>query len=202
MEQVKAHETSANRPRGLALAGVDGWASESLAEQAYQILERLIVTLELEPGTLVNERTLIDLTGMGRTPLREAIQRLAWEGLMEVRARSGIAIAPIDPKDFIKVLDAREGVERVLARDAARFGSPRDYERLEAAAKAMRQAVPTEDVSLFLDADKAFDIVLVQPQAIPMRRASWPPCKAIAAGSGSAFAHHRASQARPMPTRP
>lgn len=80
MEQVKAHETSANRPRGLALAGVDGWASESLAEQAYQILERLIVTLELEPGTLVNERTLIDLTGMGRTPLREAIQRLAWEG--------------------------------------------------------------------------------------------------------------------------
>lgn len=160
MEQVKAHETSANRPRGLALAGVDGWASESLAEQAYQILERLIVTLELEPGTLVNERTLIDLTGMGRTPLREAIQRLAWEGLMEVRARSGIAIAPIDPKDFIKVLDAREGVERVLARDAARFGSPRDYERLEAAAKTMRQAVPTEDVSLFLDADKAFDIVL------------------------------------------
>jgi DNA-binding GntR family transcriptional regulator len=45
---------------------------------------------------------------------------------MEVRPRSGIAIAPIDPKDFAKVLDAREGVERVLARDAARFGSPRD----------------------------------------------------------------------------
>lgn len=79
---------------------------------------------------------------------------------MEVRPRSGIAIAAIDPKDFIKVLDAREGVERVLARDAARFGSPRDYERLEAAAAAMRQAIPDEDVALFLDADKAFDIVL------------------------------------------
>lgn len=120
----------------------------------------------------------------------------------EVRARSGIAIAPIDPKDFIKVLDAREGVERVLARDAARFGSPRDYERLEAAAKAMRQAVPTEDVSLFLDADKAFDIVLGAAASNPYAARIVAPCKAIAAGSGSAFAHHRASQARPMPTRP
>lgn len=48
----------------------------------------------------------------------------------------------------------------MLARDAARFGSARDYERLKAAADAMRQAIPSEDVSLFLDADKAFDIVL------------------------------------------
>lgn len=144
----------------MPLATMDSWGSESLAEQAYRILERSIVTLELEPGSVVNERTLIELTGMGRTPMREAIQRLAWEGLVEVRPRSGIAIAAIDPKDFIKVLDAREGVERVLARDAARFGSPRDYERLEAAAAAMRQAIPGEDVALFLDADKAFDIVL------------------------------------------
>ncbi len=144
----------------MPLATMDSWGSESLAEQAYRILERSIVTLELEPGTVVNERTLIELTGMGRTPMREAIQRLAWEGLVEVRPRSGIAIAAIDPTDFIKVLDAREGVERVLARDAARFGSPRDYERLEAAAAAMRQAIPNEDVALFLDADKAFDIVL------------------------------------------
>ncbi len=138
-------------------APIDG---ESLAEQAYHLLERLIVTLELEPGAVVNERTLVERTGMGRTPVREAIQRLAWEGLMEVRPRSGVAIAPIDPTDFVKVLDAREGVERMLARDAARFGSPRDFERLEAAAAAMRAAAPSEDVARFLDADKAFDQVL------------------------------------------
>ncbi|MBC2887408.1 GntR family transcriptional regulator [Ochrobactrum sp. CM-21-5] len=160
MEQAGIRDRSADIPANMPLAMTDGWASESLAEQAYRKLEHLIVTLELEPGVIVNERMLIDLTGMGRTPMREAIQRLAWEGLMEVRPRSGIAIAHIDPQDFSKVLDAREGVEQVLARDAARFGSLRDYERLEAAAHAMRQAIPTEDVSLFLDADKAFDIVL------------------------------------------
>ncbi len=141
-------------------AGVDGWGTESLAEQAYRILERLVVTLELEPGAVVNERMLIERTGMGRTPVREAIQRLAWEGLMEVRPRSCIAVTPIDPKDFGKVLDAREGVERMLARDAARFGSPKDHERLRAAATAMRNAVPSGDVASFLDADKALDNVL------------------------------------------
>ncbi|MEN5277566.1 GntR family transcriptional regulator [Brucella sp. TWI432] len=154
------HASVSEKNMKSSTALIDSWGNESLAEQAYRVLERLIVTLELEPGSIVNERTLIEMTNMGRTPIREAIQRLAWEGLVEVRPRSGIAIAQIDPKDFGKVLDAREGVERVLARDAARFGSARDYERLKAAADAMRQAVPSEDVSLFLDADKAFDIVL------------------------------------------
>ncbi|PRD43881.1 GntR family transcriptional regulator [Phyllobacterium phragmitis] len=136
--------------------------SESLAEQAYRTLERLIVTLVLEPNMVVNERRLIELTGMGRTPVREAIQRLAWEGLMEVRPRSGIAITPLDPKDFAKVLDAREGVEQVLARDAARLAGPRDHERFQAAADAMRKAAADDDVGQFLDADKALDAVLGQ----------------------------------------
>lgn len=138
----------------------ENWPNESLADQAYRILERLIVTLELEPGMVINERTLIDVTGMGRTPVREAIQRLAWEGLMEVRPRSGIAIAAIDPNDFGKVIDTREGVERVLARDAARFGAARDHARMRAAADLMRSAVPANDVAQFLNADKAFDIAL------------------------------------------
>ncbi|RCS24025.1 GntR family transcriptional regulator [Phyllobacterium salinisoli] len=136
--------------------------SESLAEQAYRTLELMVVTLVLEPNMVVNERTLIELTGMGRTPVREAIQRLAWEGLMEVRPRSGIAITPLDPKDFTKVLDAREGVEQVLARDAARLATPRDHARFQVAADAMRDATRNGDVGKFLDADKALDAVLGQ----------------------------------------
>ncbi|KXF76479.1 GntR family transcriptional regulator [Paramesorhizobium deserti] len=134
----------------------------SLAEQAYRTLEHLIVTLVLEPDMVVNERMLIELTGMGRTPVREAIQRLAWEGLMEVRPRSGIAVTPLDPKDFVKVLDAREGVEQVLARDAARLAGPRDHQRFQAAADSMRKASSADDLGRFLDADKALDSVLGQ----------------------------------------
>lgn len=153
--------TEENAPSPASIPSLpESWLVESLADQAYRTLERLLVTLQLEPGAVVNERTLIEITGMGRTPVREAIQKLAWEGLMEVRPRSGVAITAIDPKDFAKVLDAREGVERVLARDAARFGSSRDQERMRHAARMMREAVPSNDVAQFLDADKAFDMAL------------------------------------------
>lgn len=132
----------------------------SLAEQAYRLLERHVVTLQLQPGSVINERALIELTGMGRTPVREAIQRLEWEGLMEVRPRSGIAITALDPNDYTKVLDAREGVEQVLCRDAARYSSSVDQQNLHQAAVLMKQAAITQDVALFLDADKVFDEVL------------------------------------------
>lgn len=135
-------------------------ASSSLTDQAYRLLERQIVTLQLQPGSVINERALIELTGMGRTPVREAIQRLAWEDLMEVRPRSGIAITALDPKDFTKVLDAREGVEQVLCRDAARYSGSAEHEKLHQAAFLMKQAALTQDIALFLDADKAFDEVL------------------------------------------
>ncbi len=135
-------------------------ATISLSDQAYLLLERSVVTLQLQPGSVINERVLIELTGMGRTPVREAIQRLAWEGLMEVRPRSGIAITALDPKDFAKVLDAREGVEQVLCREAARYSDPHTHEKLHEAAILMKQAAETQNIPLFLDADKAFDDVL------------------------------------------
>lgn len=135
-------------------------APASLSDQAYRLLERHIVTLNLQPGSVINERALIELTGMGRTPVREAIQRLAWEGLMEVRPRSGIAITALDPKDFAKVLDAREGVEQVLCRDAARYSGAYEHEKLREAAIMMKESAIQQDIPLFLDADKAFDEVL------------------------------------------
>jgi DNA-binding GntR family transcriptional regulator len=140
---------------------------ESLAELAYRQLEEMIVTLKLEPGAIVNERALTDITGMGRTPVREAVQKLAWEGLMEIRPRSGIAIAPLNLQDFGKILDTREGVERVLARDAARYGAALHHKRLKEASDAMSSALASDDVSRFLMADKIFDTVLGQAAENP-----------------------------------
>lgn len=141
--------------------------SESLAELAYRHIEEMIVTLKLEPGAVVNERALTDITDMGRTPVREAVQKLAWEGLMEIRPRSGIAVAALNPQDFGKVLDAREGIERVLARGAALYGAQSHYRRLKEASDAMSAAVAGNDVGGFLSADKNFDIVLGQAAENP-----------------------------------
>ena len=84
--------------------------------RAYRTLERMIVTLELAPGCVATEATLIERVGLGRTPVREAIQRLSWEGLLDIRPRAGLAIAPLHPGDWLRVVDARRGVEIVLAR--------------------------------------------------------------------------------------
>jgi DNA-binding GntR family transcriptional regulator len=130
---------------------------EPAAIKAYHALERQIVTLELAPGSVTTEGALIERLGLGRTPVREAVQRLAWEGLLEVRPRSGLAVAPIHAGDWLRVLDARRGVEAVLARSAARFITRDAAARFQAAALAMDAAVEKDDVIAYLTADKTLD---------------------------------------------
>ncbi len=142
---------------------MDAFAQEMdgpAALRAYHVLEHLIVTLQLEPGSVATEATLIARLGLGRTPVREAIQRLAWEGLLDVRPRAGLAIAQLNPGDWLRVIDARKGVESVLARSAARFVTRDAAERFKAAALAMHEAVEAGDAVAFLGADKAFDEAL------------------------------------------
>lgn len=132
-------------------------AGEPAAVRAYRALERMIVTLDLAPGSVTTEGALIERVGLGRTPVREAIQRLSWEGLMSVRPRAGLAIAPLESGDWVKIIDARRGVEVLLARSAARWLTAEAVAALESAASAMQEAVAAGDVGGFLEADKSLD---------------------------------------------
>ena len=132
-------------------------SSEPATAKAYRALERMIVTLELAPGSVATEGALIERIGLGRTPVREAIQRLSWEGLLDIRPRAGLAIAPLNAGDWLRVIDARRGVEIVLARSAARFVTREAAARFHEAALAMQKAVISGNVIAFLEADKALD---------------------------------------------
>lgn len=136
--------------------------TETAAARAYRTLERMIVTLELAPASTTTEGALIERLALGRTPVREAIQRLAWEGLIEVRPRSGLAIAPLNAADWPLVIEARRGVEIVLARSAARNVSQMAATRLQDAARVMADAVAAQDVPAFLSADKLLDEVIAE----------------------------------------
>lgn len=134
--------------------------AEPASARAYHALERMVVTLDLAPGLITTEGALIERLSLGRTPVREAIQRLSWEGLLEVRPRAGIAVAPLNAGDWLRVIDARCGVEILLARSAARYGARAAAVRFESAGATMRQAVERNDVLAFLAADKQLDEAL------------------------------------------
>jgi DNA-binding GntR family transcriptional regulator len=91
----------------------------SLAEQAYRMLEEQIVTLRLHPGELLIEKDLVETTGIGRTPVREAVQRLANEGLIQVLPRKGLMVTSLRRTDLAKALEARKVLERMLVIKAA-----------------------------------------------------------------------------------
>ena len=83
-------------------------------------LEELIVTLQLAPGAVVSETALSERLGIGRTPIREALQRLARERLIVVLPRRGIMVPEVNIRTQLRLLETRREVERLLARRAAR----------------------------------------------------------------------------------
>ena len=80
------------------------------AEQAFDELENLLVTLQLPPGATVQEKQLSEATGFGRTPVREAVQRLASLGLLRVFPRKGLVVAAVDPGELAQLLEVRRGL--------------------------------------------------------------------------------------------
>lgn len=135
-------------------------SAESLSRQAYRSLEELIVTLKLAPGTLVNERQLIEMSGHGRTPVREAIQRLEWQGLLIVRPRVGLQITEIDAGDYRDIMAVRRRLEPLAASLVASHADERQRERLIHCATEMGRAAAKADILAFLAADKRFDEIV------------------------------------------
>lgn len=135
--------------------------------EAYLALEDRIVTLEFAPGAKLTEKAIIAEIGFGRTPVREALQRLALEGLVEVQPRSGIKIAEIRPEDYPRAMEPRLSLEPLLARAAARFAGPKDRAEMSLRVQEMQRAARRGEVRAYLRADKALDEALGQASANP-----------------------------------
>lgn len=132
----------------------------SLADQAYAALEGLLVTLALQPGAVVSEQELCVRTGFGRTPVREAIQRLSALGLLRVLPRRGLVVAPIDGVEHLGVLETRRALDRLVAGLAARRAAPEQRSDLKAGAEAMAKAAAKGDLEAYLAQDARCDAVL------------------------------------------
>src|SRR4029079_11997900 len=78
-----------------------------------------IVTLQLLPGTVLSEQALALRLKIGRTPIREALQRLARDGLVVIMPRRGIMVSEINLKLQLRLLEVRRELERLMASLAA-----------------------------------------------------------------------------------
>ena len=130
----------------------------SLAEQAYSLLEEKLVTLQLEPGSFVSEGDLIEMIQIGRTPVREAIQRLAQQELFLVIPRKGLRVAPVSSHDMLNILETRKPLERLVVHRAAL--NARDDQRSGLSAIARELANAHERFDEFLRLDHALDELL------------------------------------------
>jgi DNA-binding GntR family transcriptional regulator len=97
----------------------DGQSNRLFAERAYHDLRDRIVTLRLPPGTVLREDALMRELGIGRTPLREAVKRLALENLVAVQPRRGTFVSPVEASDIVHITEVRAELEGYAAELAA-----------------------------------------------------------------------------------
>ncbi len=112
----------------------------TLAEQAYQQLRDKIVRLELAPGHVLREDTLRAELGIGRTPIREALQRLAREHFVTVIPRRGMYVSGIDVSELSMLFETRTVLEPYAARLAAARGTGDAWSAMSDTLEATRGA--------------------------------------------------------------
>ena len=116
-------------------------ATGLVAERAYLDLRDRIVTLHLPPGTVLREDELMSEMGIGRTPLREAVKRLALENLVEVQPRRGTFVSDVEAADIQNITEVRAELEAYAAELAALRLDP----ETRAAAEALRADIESLD---------------------------------------------------------
>ena len=135
---------------------------QSLTDRAYSDIEELIVTLKLKPGEAVSEAVLSNRLGIGRTPIREALQRLAREKLVKILPRRGVIVSEIDIKAQLRLLELRREVERLIARCAAKRSSEDERRRFAELADTFEKSAQTGDDVAFMRCDRTFNDLCVE----------------------------------------
>ncbi len=115
------------------------------------------MTLQLPPGSAVSEAMLSERLAIGRTPIREALQRLARERLVTILPRRGVIVSDIDVKRQMRLLELRREVERLVARCAARRATAEERRRFVEIADQFEKSARRNDDITFMRVDRAFN---------------------------------------------
>jgi len=132
-----------------------------LSEKAYHLIKEKIITLELPPSAVIDERALMQELGLGRTPIREALQRLAVEGLVNIVPRRGIFVADISITDLQKIFEVRMCLEGFCAQLAAQRITADQIMQMETVLQDLEH-VQSGDVKALMTIDERFHSLMYQ----------------------------------------
>lgn len=126
----------------------------SAAEHCYRTLSRKIIGLELKPNEPIGEHAMADLLGVSRTPVREALSRLSAEGLVDIRSRAGVVVAPIRMDAVRTAQFVREQLELAIVAEAARQSNRRILLGIRQAIEEQALAIQEDNPDLFFECDE------------------------------------------------
>ena len=129
------------------------------ADIAYDAIEAMICTLELQPGSPVVEAELADRTGLGRTPVREALLRMVSIGLIEPQPRRGLLVSGIDLAGHLDIISTRRVLDQLIASCAARRATAQQRDQIVQCAQQMHAAAQAGLIDAYMRADHDLDVV-------------------------------------------
>lgn len=150
-----------------------------LSDLAYDRLEELIVTCALKPGLFLSIHDLQQMTGVGRTPIHQAISRLAADTLVIVRPRHGLQIAPVDLARERTLLQLRRDLERFVVRLATERAGPSHRNRLLHIGRALRAEAARMTINEFNQLDRRMNQALLAAVGEPFLEHTLRPLHTI-----------------------
>jgi DNA-binding GntR family transcriptional regulator len=133
----------------------------TLREQVLEHLREEILSNRLEPGAELNEVALASSLGVSRGPLREALGRLAAEGLVTLTPRRGAIVTKLSKQEFIDAYQVRGALESLATRVAVPKLTDEDRAELHRMAKEMRGCAKADDAAAFFQINRRFHDKLV-----------------------------------------
>lgn len=135
--------------------------NRTLWEQVRERLREEILSGELAPGTVLSEVSLAESLGVSRGPIREALGRLASEGLVTSTPRRGAIVTELTPDEFVGAYQVREALETLAMRLAVPRLEESDLARLRDLHEQMVEHAARGEVNAFFDANAGFHDVFV-----------------------------------------
>lgn len=142
-------------------AGATRITTPSLAEEAYLALHRRIVRGQLPPGELLLEPALCEELGISRTPLREALKRLAVEGLVVMPRNRRARVAPIDAQELEHLFEVEAGLESLAASLAATRMTNAELKRLESLQERLERLLEKGDRNAYFELNQRIHGLIV-----------------------------------------